>query len=58
MGFGGHIAEQQYSGLNVRFGSGTDIFGTSPSLNHIVCSGQHYFWYGNTKGFGGLEINV
>ena len=30
----------------------------SPSLNHIVCSGQHYFWYGNTKGFGGLEINV
>jgi hypothetical protein len=30
----------------------------NPSLNHIVCPGQHYFWYGNTKGFGGLEINV
>jgi hypothetical protein len=30
----------------------------NPSLNHIVCSGQHYFRYGNTKGFGGLEINV
>ena len=25
MGFGGHIAEQQYSGLNVRFGSKADI---------------------------------
>jgi hypothetical protein len=32
MGLGGHIAEQQYSAMNVRFGSKADVELRSPNV--------------------------
>ena len=45
---------------NVRFVPQADSCAAtkSPSLNHIVCSGEHCSRYGNTERFAGLEIDV
>jgi hypothetical protein len=56
MGFGGHIAEQQYSAMNVRFGSFTSGSGWPPLQPRVMCGRQpcdaHHLRFAQDRALG------